>query len=52
MKEEPQAEARLGSIGEQGGRRAGSLNGSGAGSTTSVPGAFASNTIDEASDES
>jgi hypothetical protein len=44
MKEEPPVESRLGSIGEQGGRRTGSMSSIGAGSTTT--------TIDEALDES
>jgi hypothetical protein len=48
MKDEPQAESRLGSIGEQGGREPASANG--VGSTGSGP--LSSTTIDEAMDES
>ncbi|KAL1968820.1 hypothetical protein VTN77DRAFT_1181 [Rasamsonia byssochlamydoides] len=49
MKEEPQSEARLGSISEQGSRRPDHTNGGGAGSTA---GTLTSNTIDEVMDES
>lgn len=48
MKEEPQSEARLGNLSEQGPRRPDHTNG-GAGSTS---GTITSNTIDEVMDES
>ncbi|KAJ9209870.1 hypothetical protein DTO166G4_8559 [Paecilomyces variotii] len=50
MKDEPQAESRLGSISEQGGRGPSSVNG--AGTTVSSTGTLSSNTIDEVMDES